>query len=201
MCVRAHLVRCFNRFITTQSWNVWSFIFKWPTEKHDCSHGNALCDALAYACLKICLSSQYDDYNSGGFPSGISTGKILSSLMVAVVFRQFPEAFPGTKLPFSENLFHNKLTLPLGRDSFGLVSIWAAFIAPGSTFCPRRWSQLYTLTLHFSNCHYNSSPIWALDLSHVVFSFLLATSDTRNMSPLPIPLDTKLSLYFSFVVD
>jgi hypothetical protein len=50
-----------------------------------------------------------------------------------VVFPQSREEFPGTKLPFSQNLFHNKPTLPLRRDNYGLVSIWAAFIAPGSS--------------------------------------------------------------------
>lgn len=67
-----------------------------------------------------------------------------------MVFPQSREAFPGTKLPFSQNLFLNKLTLPLRTDSYGLVSMWAVFIAQGSTFCPRRWKQLYTPTLHFS---------------------------------------------------
>lgn len=93
------------------------------------------------------------------------------------------EAFPGTKLPFSQNFFHNKLTLPLRRDSYGLVAIWAAFIAPGSTSCPRRWSQLYTLTLHFSNCHCNSPPIWALDLTCGLIPFTSNFWHTQHIAP------------------
>jgi hypothetical protein len=161
VCARAHLFRCFNRFITTQIWNTYLVFYLQVTNRKTW--------LFTWECTKrvqkCCLSSQYDDYNSGGFPFGIPIGKRLSSLRVAVVFPQSREAFPGTKLPFGQNLFHNKLTVPLRRDSYGLASIWAAFIAPGSTFRPRRWSQLYTLKLHFSNCHYNSPSIWALDLT------------------------------------
>ena len=91
--------------------------------------------------------------------------------------------FPGTKLPFSQNFFHNKQTLPLRRDSYGQVSIWAAFIAAGSTFCPRRWSHLYTLTTHFSNCHYNSPPICALDLTCGLRLFTGNFWHTQHVAP------------------
>jgi hypothetical protein len=79
---------------------------------------------------------------------------------------------------------HNKLTLPPKRDSNGLVSIWAAFTAPGSTFFRDGGANFIPLHLVSVTVIIIVLPS-ELQISHVVSSILLQLLTQATCRPFP----------------